>query len=225
MTKLFAGVFVAALPAVALGGVTFTFDDPGSGGEFTYVAPDGLQGAGSMSFRSDVPVDLVVQEDSAPVGAAPLAAFSALFEANWVVDSIFTDAVSPIQSATLSGGFAWRDAETDELILSGEFTEAALIVFGSAGSIVASSDAGRGDLAYTVGQRLASVGVTSFGDDQDAVWTLTGVTTAGSDFPGGDSFFPSFIANAAFTGTTDIPSPGAMALLAIAGFMGIRRGR
>ena len=230
MTKLIACAAVAAIPAAAFGGLTFTFDDPGSGAEFIHIGATALNPEGSVSFRNDLAVDLIVQDDAAAPGDPALATFSAFFEADWSVSSIFTEAGNAVQSANLTGTFRWIDADTNEVILSGEFTEAAIVTFGIAGSIVTSSDVVGGQLAYTAGQPLADLGFDTLVDPQDAVWTLTDIAAAGAGGPPiveieGERFFSTFTANAAFTGTVEIPSPGALAIAGVAGLAAARRRR
>lgn len=229
MTKLIACAVAAAVPAAAFGGITFTFDDPGSGSEFTHIGPTQQNQVGTVAFRGDLPVDLEIRDDASAPGDAPLATFSAFFDVSWEVGAIFTEAGSAVQSATLGGSFQWRDADTNEVILSGEFTEAAIVSFGIAGSIVTSSDILGGQLEYTVGQPLADAGIPTLVNPQDAVWTLTNIIAAGAAPPiveiEGQRFFNTFVANAAFTGTAEIPTPGALAIAAVAGVAGLRRRR
>jgi len=230
MTKLIACAAVAAIPAAAFGGLTFTFDDPGSGAEFIHIGPTQQNPQGEVSFRNDLPVELVVQDDTALPADPPLASFTAFFEADWIVGSIFTEAGDAVQSASLSGSFQWVDANTNEVILAGQFTEAAIVTFGIAGSIVTSSDIVGGQLEYTAGQPLADLGFDTLVDPQDAVWTLTDIALAGAGAPPiveieGERFFNTFTANAAFTGTAEIPSPAALALATVAGIAGLRRRR
>lgn len=229
MNKLIACA-VAAVPAAAFGGITFTFDDPGSGAEFVHLGPTMGNPVGAVSFRNDLPVDLEIRDDAALPTDPALATFSAFFEVDWQVGSIFTGAGDAVQSATLSGTFQWVDAGSGDVILSGAFTEAAIVTFGIAGSIVTSSDIVGGQLAYTVGQPLIDLGIDTLIDPQDAVWTLTDLAAAGAGAPpiveiDGERFFNTFTANAAFTGTAEIPTPGAMAIAAAAGIAGLRRRR
>ena len=225
MTRLFAGCGAAALTAAASGGVSFTFDDPGSGAEFIHMGPTVGDPFGTISFRSDLPVDLVVTDDAALPGDAPLATFSSFFEVDWVVDAIFTAAGDPVQAAEISGTFVWRDAGTDEVILSGEFVDSAIVAFGSAGSVVTSSAPSGGALEYTAGQPLIDAGVSSLLDPQDAAWTLTDLAFAGASVVevDGERFFNTFTSNAAFTGTSEIPAPGALVLAGLAGLATLRR--
>lgn len=230
MNKLIACAAAAALPAAALGGVTFTFDDPGSGSEFTYLGPTPNNQVGLVGFRNDIPVDLEVRDDAALPTDAPLASFSAFFQVQWTVGAIFTEATDLVQSATLSGTFQWVDAVTNQVILSGEFAEAAIVSFGIAGSVVTSSDIVGGQLAYTAGAPLIDAGVSTLVNPQDAVWTLTNIVSVGAGAPPiveieGNRFFNTFVANAAFTGSAEIPTPGAVAIAAVAGVAGLRRRR
>ena len=190
------------------------------------MAPNDPAGTGDLDFRGDLPVDLEVVGvgDSAFVGTQN---FSAFLVTDFHVGAVTTSAGDAVQSATITGSFQWVDANTNEVILSGEFVEAAIISFGIAGSVVANSSVAGGELAYTPGQALIDLGVTQLVDPQDAVWTLTEVAFAGDEIidVGGTRFFNTFTANSAFTGTAFIPAPGAVALAGFAGLAAVRRKR
>ena len=226
MHRFVCAAAVAGLSSVAAAEITFTFDDPGSGAEFMHMAPNDPAGTGDLDFRGDLPVDLEVVGvgDSAFVGTQN---FSAFLVTDFQVGAVTTNPGDAVQSATITGSFQWVDANTNEVILSGEFVEAAIISFGIAGSVVANSSVAGGELAYTPGQALIDLGVTQLIDPQDAVWTLTEVSFAGDEVidVGGTRFFNTFTANSAFTGTAFIPAPGAVALAGFAGLAAVRRKR
>jgi len=222
-----AGSLIGLAGSSALGAVSITFDDPTSGPEFIHTAPGAPGGVGDLSFRNDVAVDLglVGTGDAAFLGVQNV---SAVLVTEFEVGAITSAPGAPITQATIGGSFRWLDSVSSEVILEGEFVEAAIISFGLVGSIITTSGISGGELAYTPGQPLIDLGVTQLIDPQDAVWTLTDVDflngTSVLDF-GSERFFNSFDANSAFTGTAFVPTPGVGGLALIVGVAGLRRRR
>ena len=218
---------VALCSGSALASINLTFDDPGTGAEFTHVAPGGPGGTGDMTFRNDLPVDLELTGNgtSAFLGTQN---YSAFFVADFEVGEVTSNPALPFVQASIGGSFSWVDANTNEVILSGTFVDAAVITFGISGTVITSSDITGGALAYTAGQPLIDQGVTTLVDPQDAVWTLTNIVFDGGqqvvDF-GSERFINSFNANVAFTGSVEIPAPGAVVLAGFAGVAAVRRRR
>lgn len=211
----------------ASGAISITFDDPTSGSEFFHTTSNGIGGGGDVSFRDDVPVDLqlVGTDDASFLGVQD---FSAFLVTEFEVGALVSDAGAVIAEAAISGSFRWVDAISNEVILSGEFSEAAVIQFGLAGSIITTSEIVGGRLAYTPGQVLVDLGVTELFDPQDGVWSLTDVEFADGESIieiGQDRFFNTFEANAAFTGTAFVPAPGAGALVGLGVLLAGRRRR
>lgn len=195
--------------------ISITFDDPTSGSEFFHSAPAQPGDPGIVSFRDDFPVDLelVGTNEAAFLGVLN---FTAMLVTNFEVGAITSTVGAPITEASISGSFSWVDVDTNQTILSGEFTEAAIIQFGLAGSIITTSEIVGGQLAYTPGQSLIDLGVNELFDPQDGVWSLTDVEFDNDQSIielGSDRYFNTFEANTSFTGTVFVPAPGT-ALLA-----------
>jgi len=225
---LIAGFTAAAVSAgAAHASVSITFDDPGSGPEFTHTAPTSGGGTGDLDFRADLPVDLQLVGTGAAAGLGTVN-FSAFLETDFAVGAITSPIGSPFASASLTGSFRWVEEGTGTVILEGAFVDAAVITFGISGSIITNSDITGGSLAYTPGAGLIGLGITTLIDPQDAVWTLTDVNFANGQSiidVDNERFFNDFDANAAFTGTAEVPAPGAAALAMLAGAAAIRRRR
>ena len=138
----------------------------------------GPGGTGDMTFRNDLPVDLELTGNG---NAAFLGTqnFSAFFVADFEVGEVTSNPALPFVQASIGGSFSWVDANTNEVILSGAFVDAAVITFAISGTVITSSDITGGALAYTAGQPLIDLGVTTLVDPQDAVWTLTNIVFDG----------------------------------------------
>lgn len=224
MNKLIACTAAAALPVSAIGGVSFTFDDPGSGAEFSYTAPQ-APGTGELLFRQDVPVQLELAGESEAAQLGSLS-FDAYFDASFEVGAIISNPGDLVTTAQLSGEFAWRDVQTDEVIVSGEFADAVLVAFAGAGAIIAGSGEAQGSLSYTPGEVLLAEGITSLINPEDAVWTLTNLTFESGQQEvdvAGERYLNSFEANAGYTGTAYIPAPGTLALFSVGLLVAWRR--
>lgn len=195
--------------------VTLTFDDPGSGPEFTFDSA-----TDTLTFNRAVEFEV----DGTEEGITP-ATFDALFTFTGEVGpaTVVATPFGDIAVAAVAGDFAWTEIGSGDLILSGTFTEGLLINSPFGFNLTADDESG---LIYTIGEALEDEGYSgiSFIPPIDANWTLTNAQFAGpgsgatSEGPDSDEF-RSFNANSAFSGTANIPTPGSMALLACGGLV------
>ncbi len=229
--RLGVGAAVAfALAGAAEAAFMFTFDDPVGGKEmsFTPTSPS----AGSIAYDPTATVDLVVSDDSGILGG------ELNFETNLVMDIDVTDIGPSIDvpgaiTASISGIFEFRmtGLRGSLALLRGSFNDGSLLQVSSAGALITTSDTG--SLTYEafgpLADQLASLGVPAFIAPSDAVFTLTAIEPllqfSETTLRGGSGDLPAFEANAAFTGTTNIPAPGALATVALGGLFAARRRR
>ncbi len=222
---LLATGMICAAAGTSHAAIFFTFDDPDTPLEVSYVAGDG---GGAMSYSSEQPVELVVDAAEEGIGT-PLT-----FQTMLVMDLNIGAAQMSVDlpggfSAAVNGTFTFFTVDGARgngavEILRGEISSGRLVANSSAGAVI--STAGLGDLTYIASGGLASefsgAGIGSILPGLDAVFTLTNISPFISAT--GDTI-NSFDANAAFTGTA-IPTPSALGLLTLGGVaIGARRRR
>jgi hypothetical protein len=230
---------IAAQQAAAV--VTFAFDDnPDSAGQFTYAGPNALGEMGSLSYDSDVLVDLAV--DATGEGGSEFEYANARFTFSADVGAISDGPVADTWFAPLSGGLLEFRTGGGALLFSGAFgteqTPAYLVIIVNTGSINISLEVG--GLVYTPGNTLLGdlsddIGteVIGFTPPFDGVWTLSNLPALTTSMPPGggvgDVFLDDFRANSSFSGTagvTFIPGPGAGILAGLGlTLIGLRRRR
>ncbi len=203
------------VPSVASANVFFTFDDPATGNEVS-----GTIGSPSfITYDLSQPVTLVVDGSEEP--GVTSSEVQATLNMNFSLGAPLRS--GPMTMASVQGSFEFVVAEPGpnqgEVILSATLDGGQLFLFAGAGSVVTTAMVEGGDLAYTPGPFLNNLGI-----DQlfaiDAVFTLTDIIfdelEPVAENPAGEEVINSFTANAAFTATAFIPSPGAIALFGTA---------
>lgn len=217
-----APIVAAALGACAVSAdaaVFFTFDDPGPTREVQYSADTNtLTYAGAPTF-----VDLVV--DATDEGAASAVTYEAVLEMQITVGN-----ATPVMdidggfTAPVSGFFQFSMPGSPDFLLRGDFSGGGLVTLGGAGAVITTSNTG---LTYTADGDLltflSDAGIPDLIAPFDASFTLTDVSPS---INVDDGEFEDFTANAAFTGTANIPAPTTL-LCAVAGAaaLGTRRRR
>ncbi len=224
MSRILAAVACAAIaPAVMAGDVTFTFDDPAAGGEFQGVA--GMPGA--LTYDTAAVLDLVVDSTDCEDGSVNV--FQAQLEMELAVGT--PTSFGGIISAPVNGTFTFTDLDSGDVIFTATTSNAQLVNFSSAGSVISSVDGTGSGLTFDAGPALAGLGIIEM-MALDAVFTLTNISieqasTIFSGIGGQNPVLNSFGADSAFTATaatTIVPTPGAVALAGI-GLMGAVRRR
>lgn len=223
-----AGLAVASADAA----VTLTFADPPGGREVSYTAPNPGDTFGVLNAVATVnlSIDLsVVTGDVADVLTFNGASFvhSAELGALSIATPFFSEA--PLAN----GSFSFVDAGGD-LILAATYDMGATFLFGPAGAVTqANPDS---NLVFTVGPAyvnalpasLLAGGFTAL-EAIDSSFTLTSLLFAAGGqtvVVDGDTYFNSFQANSAYTGTANVvPAPGAIAFAGLGGLLAARRRR
>lgn len=219
----------AVATSAANAAVYFTFDDPTTPLELSYVAGSG-GGDGSVSYSSSARVDLVV--DGTDEGWGTIT-----YSARLTMDlAVSNSPAPPFPFGEVTGTFTF--AIDDGLggfedILVGTATAdlaGAMSAMGFAGAIQFSNTGleGDGGFDWTAMNSLSSFfdGNNLFGA-QSASFSLAAINP-GVFGLNGEGYIPSFNANAAFVGAAEvnpIPTPGTAALLAVAALIGAPRRR
>lgn len=198
-----AGIAIAASTAQAA--VFFTFADPTAPREVEFDSD-----SNTLSYDTGTLLNLVA--DATDEGAASTETFSAMLTMEITVGD--ASPISDVEggfTAPVSGFFEFTLSGSGESLLRGEFSGGGLVTLGGAGAVISTSNTG---LTYTAGSDLAmylgDAGISSLVAPFDASFTLTDVEPAISV---DDGKFEDFSANAAFTGTANIPAPGAIVLI------------
>lgn len=218
----------ASAGVVNLGEAAFTFQDPTGQREMSYTAPANPGGMGQLTYNASIPFDFKV--DTTDAGGGEVTYGNTNLTMNASVGAI-SNPFGNVFVASLNGSFEF---EFDgDAILSGTFTDGALLINLDVGSVVAS--AASSNLTMLAGGALLAdfVALDPFFLQLDAIdvaWTLTDVTPViEQDRWRGTISLESFTANSAFSGTgmvVLIPTPGATALATIAlGMVAVRRKR
>jgi uncharacterized protein (TIGR03382 family) len=222
-------VATVGLAMPASGTVYFTFDDPDTGLEVRHEQPtSGGDPFGTMTYaEGGAPtVDFIVDvsDESFAVGDGLHTFECELRWTNWEVMPV-TD-LGLVRTSSVRGEFEFYDINENQTVLTGSFEMGMVVESMSAGSVITASE---GDLTYAPGEALTDIyPALQFTPFWDGVYTLTDITF--DDQPTVDvdneTYFGSFRANAAFTGTTQaiIPTPGALALAGL-GLAAITRRR
>ncbi len=219
---------VAATSANAA--VYFTFDDPSTPLELSYVAGSG-GGSGSVSYSGAARVDLVVDGTEEGWGVIT-------YSARLTMDlAVGASLFPPLPFADVTGSFTFaiddgfggfEDILVGSMMNTG-LTPHDLTASGFAGSMSFSNAGIEGEaFDWTAMNSLAAffAGNPLFGA-QSASFSLAGITP-GVFGVNAEGYIPSFNANAAFVGAAEVnqvPTPGSVALLAIAGLLGVPRRR
>lgn len=208
-----------ALAASADAAISFTFQDPAGGHEVNYTSA----GAGSnISYSPSQAVAFRVDGSANGLGVLN---YNASLTMNITVGQAGPLMGVPAGSfAPISGEFIFRDFISDAELLRGSFTSGGLVGLGGAGALLTSSASG---LNYTASgpllTALTNAGIGQLFGQFDASFTLTDISPGFSI--GGDNYYSSFTANAAYTGTATVPAPGAFVLISAAGLLSTRRKR
>jgi hypothetical protein len=217
-----ASALVALIGPAAVAGpfgtVFFTYDDPnGPPREFMYSEGD-ANSEGTITFNTNPTIDLVV--DATETGQG-IQEYQVHLSMNLTVGQA-TLVMGNAWQAPVSGSFAFNDGNDD--VLSGDIMDGAFLTFGTTGNV--SAGTATFSLVMMVSGAIADqLGGATLTAAFDASWSL-------SDFlPGSPTINPSgylrsFVANTAFVGSAQIiPTPGASALLGIAGLLVVPRRR
>jgi len=218
----------AVATSAANAAVYFTFDDPTTPLELTYVAGTN-NNSGSMSYSGAARVDLVV--DGTEEGWGTIT-YSARLTMNLSVQGAFSP---PLTMAGVRGDFTFAIDDGFggfEDILVGSTVDGAGLLFagGFSGAVNFSNTGfeGDGEFDWTALNSLSSFfdGNSLFGA-QSASFSLAAINP-GVFGLNQEGYIPSFNANAAFVGAAEvnpIPTPGTAALLAVAALVGAPRRR
>ncbi len=220
---MFCKALVGSASALALvagsanAAVFFTFADPSTQLEVRGETPSG-GGVGDLTYGEPPLTEPVLQfkVDATEEGGS-ITTFDAILD--WDLQYGPATVIGSTVIAEVTGTFEYRRADNDEVILSGDVGQASLIVTIGVGSILTDFIT---NLTYEVGPALTAADpvVTDLQGEFDGVYTLTRLrfddgqqTIIGDDQL---TYFNSFSANAAFTGTAErIPAPGSVALGAL----------
>jgi len=224
IAPLAGGLAASLATAGAHGAIFFTFDDPTTGQEVTFDSASGV-----LSYDTNAPLTLTV--DATEEGAGSVYVFENVF----LSLSANIGSPNPLGSgagfeASADGTFTFfqqaargRGIVEDVPLLSAEFDQGGLVTIGTAGALIgvepgASAYSAMNDLL----DMLTTDGIGPLTGPSDASFTLTNISPA-PPVQGGR--FVEFTANAAFTGTANIPAPGAGGLAALGGLAFARRRR
>ncbi|MBL0926979.1 MAG: hypothetical protein IBJ11_04910 [Phycisphaerales bacterium] len=221
-----AGATAWACPADA-GIISFEFGDPAGQREVTYAQPSaGNGGVASLSYNAGI--DILFGADLTQVGGSALSFPGTRLALSATVGSATTAGTNTFV-APITGTFVFTWGA--QPILTGTFANGTLVVARNAGSVVATIDP-VGDNPATLSMvaggalltALNGVGVSQLAPQFDAVWTLTALTQAALTSWFETPYIASFQSNASFSATA-MPTPGSLALLGVAGLVGVRRRR
>lgn len=228
---LIAAGLLAAAGSVANAAVTFSFADPAPGKQLRHTSNGAAPGSGTFSYDMSNTTGVIRFIVGSNDGSIPTTVFS-----NARMDmNIHMGLATPVPGgfmAPLSGSFRVFDFSSGLDILTGVFGSqgpgGTAVVFGASGALITNSIAPN-DLVYTAGpalQALLPAGLF-LAPLFDAVFTITDIAQiGGGPFINTAGEVASFDANASFSGTSElIPTPGTLALLGVAGLVGIRRRR
>lgn len=208
-------VSMCACSAAMAGPVYFSYADPGTGREFVYTEGDATH-LGRIQFNSANPVQLMVDGGAAGFGTVT---YPTALSINLRVHEVVMNG-SAMQAA-VEGTFRFNDGVSD--ILIGEMMAGSLLTIGSTGSLTANS--ALGSLSLTAGgSLLAQLGGNQFEPSFGVSFSLSALIPSPMGI-NGFNYIESFSANSAFSGSADIPAPGAAALAGLAGLLGLRRRR
>lgn len=220
------GALLVSAGAAQGGVISFSFNAPVGGGSLTNTAGAGGPGAGLMSSDQSRALNLTLDLTNQGGGIVNFT------NARMVMNFTLPAAQAPIPGLYISnvtGTFSIYDnsGNTRVDILTGTLTGGQFIKSGSSHTIVMNDESG---LTYTPGPRLLSLlpAGSSLAPAHDGTFSLTNVRTlaGGTNIIGPDNTFSSFTATPAFSGsTTVIPTPGAVALLGLGGYLTARRRR
>ncbi|HRJ48953.1 MAG: hypothetical protein KF787_04255 [Phycisphaeraceae bacterium] len=218
---------VAAIVALMLGcgvaqaSISFSFADPPNGRQLMNIEDGIAPGISLMVY--DMSASLVLYVDGTDEGLGSLTFTDARMEMRFELSpavSIGSALIAPV-----AGFFRIFNALSGNDIVTGQSADGAYVRIAGTNSILFSTPDG---FTYSAGPDL-----TSFlppgqvpAPLQEAVFTLTDVlVNDGGNMFGPGGVFRSFMANASYSGTTDlIPAPGALPLLGM-GLLAVSRRR
>jgi MYXO-CTERM domain-containing protein len=232
-------VLVSTLAIAALGGA--------ANGQFFSIASDSddmnwaVMGEGANMVDAAELATLLIDDNNGPLDPIALEVdFEADISLSWVKSSVFGDDFLHVYSA--EGSFSFNDLDTGDPLIAVSFSGAVLAVPGSenawssTGALLGSD--GFTEVTYESFISLPAYGVfpgLSVGPD-DFGFDLTVINTSGElpyepGFEGvelGEENLPAsqWWSEASYSGSANfIPTPGALALLGLAGMFGLRRRR
>lgn len=213
---------LALASGAAVGSISFSFADPPNGRQLTNIE-DGIAPGVSLMFY-DMATSLVLYVDGTDEGLGSLTFNDARMEMRFELSPAVS--IGNVLIAPVSGFFRLFNAQTGNDIVTGQSADGAYVRIAGTNSILFSTPDG---FTYTAGPDLTSFlppGVVP-APLQEAVFTLTDVlVNDGGNMFGPGGVFRNFVANASYSGTTDlIPSPGALPLLGLGALVIGRRRR
>jgi len=218
---------VLALASAANASIAFSFADPVPGRQVANLQNGAGPGLGLLTYDTGANIAFLVDDNE--LGGFGFTTFTnARLEVNLTLGAAVV--MGGITLAPVSGTFIIYDftgnVRTD--ILNGSSMAGAFVRVTGTNAIQFSTADG---FSYSAGPALQALlgGLRILAPDQEAVFTLTDIATVGGgNFIGPGGVFRSFNANASFSGTSNteiIPTPGAAALVGIAGLVAMRRRR
>jgi hypothetical protein len=220
------GALLVTAGAAQGGIISFSFNAPVGGGALTNIAGAGGPDAGLMFSDQSAPLNLTLDLTNEGGGIVNFT------NARMFMTFTLPAAQAPIPNlyiANVTGTFSIYDytGNTRVDILTGTLTGGQFIKSGSSHTIVMNDGSG---LTYTPGPRLSALlpAGSSLVPAHDGTFSLTNVRTlaGGTDIIGPNNTFSSFTATPAFSGSsTVVPTPGALVLCGIGGYLTARRRR
>lgn len=215
------GIAALVLGAAAQADITFSFADPSGGQQVTATANGGGAGVTRVTYDTSAPITFIV--DTGAEGGTTFTNARVEFT-NFDVGAAVV--INNMTFAPVSGTFTFYDftggVRTD--ILRGQSTTGAFVRVGIANAFMFSSANG---FLYTAGAALLPVlGAQNLMGQQDAVFSLTNINVqGGGPLIGANGAFNSFTADTSYSGSSQVPAPGSIAILMTAAAASFRRRR
>lgn len=215
--------------------IYLAFSDPVGQREVRYTQPPANPQLGSMTYNTQVPISL----------SFDFSDFGIFTPLEIITNLSMQTSIGPASPgsqpneflATAFGGYEFRRASDNELLISISFADASLSMLRTSGGLTANGpmQTAQFTVLFTAAllTEFSGVGYSFAGFDNgrtgDASFTLTAVTPVVNLVtpPGGaEQFFGSFTSNASFSSTIPvIPTPGSAILIAAAGLVIVGRRR
>lgn len=216
---------VVGLASSANADLAFSFADPVNGRQMTNTQNNiAGPGTGEITYDRSANLDFLVDGSTEPTP------FASVFNGAHMEMSIIIGTAVPagpnlFVAPVLQGSFFRIITAGGATILRGDALGGAFVRFGGTQSILLSDIT---FFSYTFGaalQALLDPGRAP-ANPQEGTFTVTDILTAGGPLIGAGGVINSFQSNASFSGNVGVvPTPGAMALVAIGGVLTSRRRR
>lgn len=219
---------VAALGALALATaaqaatITFSFADPSGGQQLSNVANGASPGVGRMTYDTTAPITFIV--DSSTEGQTVFTN-SRLEFTNFNLGTAMQ--INSFNLAQVTGSFTFYqlNAGVRTNLLTGTATNGAFVNFNGSNAMMFNSSNG---FSYTAGPGLSTIlAGEPLGGLQDAGFTITNLqVSGGGPLTNAGGVFNSFLADTSYSGSSNtIPTPGSLAIVAMAAGTIVRRRR